>query len=246
MFLVLTYFWSLRVLYAYRYNTVQVTKFSSYYSEILDIIFDVPQSSILRLLLFNINTVDLFLIEHCRSVFKLCRKHPPPPYNYGNTFLGTISDLETRVDKLYVWFCYSNFKVKPSKCHLFLSPYNLKYINIKNSSTEGSSSKKFLEVTVDSNFTLEKHISEWCWKGNQKLHAIARCAKYMSTDKRRTLFKAFVYYQFNYCPLKRMLHKKELNNRINSLHEKASWLTYQNRNSSFDELQKLDKSASIH
>ena len=43
-----------------------------------------------------------------------------------------------------------------------------------------------------------------------------------------------------------MFHTKDLNNRINSLHEKALRLTYQNRNSSFDELLKLDKSDSLH
>ena len=43
-----------------------------------------------------------------------------------------------------------------------------------------------------------------------------------------------------------MFRTKELNNRINSLHEKAFSLTYQNRTSSFDELLKLDKSVSIH
>ena len=42
-----------------------------------------------------------------------------------------------------------------------------------------------------------------------------------------------------------MFHTKELNRRINSLHEKALRLIYQNRNLSFDEL-KLDKSVSIH
>ena len=68
----------------------------------------------------------------------------------------------------------------------------------------------------------------------------------MSTEKRRPLFKAFVVSQFNYCPLVWMFHTKELNNRINSLHEKALRLTYQKRNSSFDELLKLDKSVSIH
>ena len=52
--------------------------------------------------------------------------------------------------------------------------------------------------------------------------------------------------QFNYCPLVWMFRTKELNNRINSLHGKALRLTYQNRNSSFDELLKLDKSVSIH
>ena len=68
----------------------------------------------------------------------------------------------------------------------------------------------------------------------------------MSTEKRRTLFKAFVVSQLNYCPLVWMLHTKELNSRISSLHEKALRLTYQNRNLSFDELLKLDKSVSIH
>ena len=43
-----------------------------------------------------------------------------------------------------------------------------------------------------------------------------------------------------------LFHTKELNNRISSLHEKALRLFYQNRNSPFDELLKLDKSVSIH
>ena len=68
----------------------------------------------------------------------------------------------------------------------------------------------------------------------------------MSTVKRRTLFKAFVFFQFNYCPLVWMFHTKELNNRINSLHKKALRLTYQSRNLSLDELLKLGKSVSIH
>ena len=68
----------------------------------------------------------------------------------------------------------------------------------------------------------------------------------MSTEKRRSLFKYFVVSQFSYCPVVWMFHTKELNNQISSLNEKALRLTYQNRNSSFDELLKLDKSVSIH
>ena len=68
----------------------------------------------------------------------------------------------------------------------------------------------------------------------------------MSTEKRRLIFKAFVILQLNYCPLVWMFHTKQLNNRINSLHEKASRVTYQDRISSFSELLNLDKSVSIH
>ena len=131
-------------MYAYLNNRVQVTKVSSFYSEILEIIFGTPQSSILGPLSFNINITDLFLIEHYRSDFS-SYADDTCPYYCGNTFLEVISDLETTIDNLFDWFCCNNFNVNPSKCHLFLSPFNLKSTNIKNSSIEGSSSKNFSE-----------------------------------------------------------------------------------------------------
>ena len=187
-----------------------------------------------------------YIAQHCLLVMIEKMKEARDKNKVYAAVSEVISDLETTINNLFDWFCCNNFKVNPSKCHLFLSPFNLKSKNIKNVSIEGSSSKKFIGVTVDSNFTFEKHINELCKKGNQKLHALARCAKYMSTEKRRTLFKAFVVSQFNYCALVCMFHTKELNGRINSLHEKALRLIYQNRNLSFDELLKLDKSVSIH
>ena len=68
----------------------------------------------------------------------------------------------------------------------------------------------------------------------------------MSTEKRRLIFKVFIISQFSYCPLVWMFHTKQLNNRINSLHEKTLRVTYQDRNSSFTELLNLEKSVSIH
>ena len=133
-----------------------------------------------------------------------------------------------------------------SKCTLFLSPFNSKSINIKSSVIEGSSREKSLRITIDSNFTFKKHINELCKKENLKLHALTRCAKFMSTEKRRLIFKAFIILQFNYCPLVWMFHTKQLNNRINSLHESALRVTYQDRNSSFRELLNLDKSVFIY
>ena len=95
-------------------------------------------------------------------------------------------------------------------------------------------------------FSKVKHINELCKSGNLKLHALTKCAKFTSTDKRHLIFKAFIISLFNYCPLVWMFHTKQLNNRINSLHENALRVAYQDRNSSFNELLKLDKSVSIH
>ena len=47
-------------------------------------------------------------------------------------------------------------------------------------------------MTIDGNFTFEKNINELCKKRNLKLHALTRCAEFMSTGKRHLTFKAFV------------------------------------------------------
>ena len=45
--------------------------------------------------------------------------------------------------------------------------------------------------------------------------------------KKCLIIKAFIFLQFNYCLLVWMFHTKQPNNRINSLHEKALRVRYQ-------------------
>ena len=78
------------------------------------------------------------------------------------------------------------------------------------------------------------------------MHALARIAHYMDFEKRRSLMKAFVISQFNYCPLIWMFHNRALNNRINEIHERALRLVYQNKNLFFNELVELDSAVTIH
>ena len=69
----------------------------------------------------------------------------------------------------------------------------------------------------------------------------------MNTNKQRVPMKAFITSQFSYCPLVWMFHSRTMNNRINTLHEKALRLVYTNKpNLSFYELLKEDKSVKIH
>ena len=58
--------------------------------------------------------------------------------------------------------------------------------------------------------------------------------------------KAYIASRFGYCPLVWMFHSRSLNNKINSLHERAPRITYGDRLSSFENLLKKDKSVSIH
>ena len=79
-----------------------------------------------------------------------------------------------------------------------------------------------------------------------KNDALCRISSFMSLEKRRTLMKAFIESQFNYCPLIWMFHSRTLNNKISRIHERALRTVYSDYNSSFNELLDKDGSFTIH
>ena len=68
----------------------------------------------------------------------------------------------------------------------------------------------------------------------------------MDLAKRKSLMKAFITSQFNYCPLIWMFHSRQLNNRINKINERALRLAYKDNKLTFNDLLKLDNSVTIH
>ena len=60
------------------------------------------------------------------------------------------------------------------------------------------------------------------------------------------LFKTFIESQFSYCPLVWMFHNRDINNRINRLHERALRLVYNDFEIPFQELLHIDKACTIH
>ena len=57
---------------------------------------------------------------------------------------------------------------------------------------------------------------------------------------------AFITSQFGYCPLVWMFHSREMNNRINRIHERSLRIVYKNKQSTFQELLDRDKSVTVH
>ena len=68
----------------------------------------------------------------------------------------------------------------------------------------------------------------------------------MDEDKRRVLFNSYFLSQLNYCTLIWMNHKKSINKKINSLHERALRLIYCDHSSNFQELLQNDHSVTTH
>ena len=119
-------------------------------------------------------------------------------------------------------------------------------INVTHETNSNSSNQKPLGITFNTNFRFDDHVASFCKKASQKLNALTRVAQYMNFRQRRSIMKAFICSQFGYCPLVWMFHSRKINNRVNSLHERAVRVVYRDYKATFSELLSKDKSVTIH
>ena len=68
----------------------------------------------------------------------------------------------------------------------------------------------------------------------------------MNPAQRRSIMKEFICSQFGYCPLAWMFYSRKINNRVNSLLQRALRVVYRDYNATFSELLSKDKSVTIH
>ena len=132
------------------------------------------------------------------------------------------------------------------KCHLLVTRDTGVTTKIGELDVKSSREEKLLGVKIDSKLFFENHVSSLCKKVSQKLHALRRVVNFMDLAKRKSLMKAFITTQLNYCPLIWMFHSRQLNNRINKIQERALRLVYKDNKLTFDDLLKLDNSVTIH
>ena len=137
-------------------------------------------------------------------------------------------------------------KANPDKCHLLVTTNTLTSVNINGFQITNSTEEKLLGIKFDSKLSFENHVSRLYKKASQKLHALTRIVNYINLSKQKALMKTFVISPFNYIPLVSMFHSRKLNHCINSIHERALRVTYQDYQSTFLQLLQRDNSATIH
>ena len=236
---------SLKLINNYITGRTQRVRVNSKYSSWKDIIFGVPQGSILGPLLFNIYLNDLFMF--CGNSNLANYADDNSPYSCNKTIEQVISQLERDSVFLLNWVSQNGLKANPDKFHLVLSDSSVNYsLKIEEIFIQNSTNKKLLGVNIDNKFSFDKHVELLCMKASQKLHALSRISRYMDVKRRQCIMKAFIISQFGYCPLVWMFHSRKMNNRINKIHEISLRIVYKDNASTFRELLQKDNSVSIH
>ena len=103
-----------------------------------------------------------------------------------------------------------------------------------------------LGLLIDRDLSFTEYFSSLCQKAGRKLSLLAKISNQINFQERNILMKSFVEPQFGYCPLVWVFHGRELNRRLNHIHERPLSIVYKVYISSFNDLLKKDKFVSIH
>ena len=123
-----------------------------------DILFDVPQSSILGPLLFIISLEDLLFTVNNTETANYADLSKP--YIVSHNVDDLIASLEKSSKDLLRWFDDNLMKSNPHKCHSLVSSCEKIKIEIGNFKIENSTCEQLLGVHIDNRLVLGYLISE--------------------------------------------------------------------------------------
>ena len=189
---------ALRLIHDYLSNRKQPTKIGYNYSSWSEILFGVPQGSILGPLLFNIFLADLFFIVKDIDIASYADDNTP--FIVEDNIENVIASLEEATNALFDWFDNNRLTSNPHMCHALVSTN--KHLNMKvcDYTIGNSQCEKLLGVKIDVNLNFIEHISDLCKKANRKISALARIAPFVSIEKKKGSNECVFYHTVQLLP----------------------------------------------
>ena len=153
---------ALRLIHDYLINRKQRVKVNEVNSSWKDIIFGVPQGSILGPLLFNIHLCDLFYFLEDFDIASYA--DDTTIYTTEKNEESVIAALEKSSAILFKWFNNNFMKANNDKSHLLMSCKEQSSAIIESSCIKSSQKELLLGVTINNELKFDDHINYLCKK----------------------------------------------------------------------------------
>ena len=237
---------ALELIFSYLNDRWHRTKINTSFSTWAELLFGVPQGSILGPFIFNIYLNDLFYIFDNTSVCNIA--DDTTPYACDTNLSLLLHNLESDTMSAIMWFEANYMKLNEDKCHFLLAGNTPEFLwaKVGEKIIWESNHEKLLGIVIDKKLNFNKHLEIICKKVGAKVTALSRMIRIIPLEKKRLLMKAFIESQFSYCPLIWMFCSRKMNRKINYIHERSLRLVYNDYIASFEDLLKRDNSVSIH
>ena len=118
-------------------------------------------------------------------------------------------------------------------------------LNINNIKIRESQNVELLGLTIDNRRTFKDHINMLCRRASYKLHALRRIRKYLTFEKSKLLYNAFISDQFNYASIVWIFCRKQDYLVVEKIHYKALKI-FCNSNECYEELLIRNNEVSIY
>ena len=152
---------ALKLIKDYLSNRIQRTKVDEAFSTWNEIIYGVPQGSILGPLLFNIYICDIFLFSRGFNMANYA--DDCSPYEFSGTIGDVIQKLENDSRTLIDWYKMNYLKPNPDKWHLLLSDTGVDItISIDGKDIQNSMNEKIQGVHFDNKLNFKTHVTKLC------------------------------------------------------------------------------------
>ena len=152
---------------AYLKSRKQRTKIGSAFSDYLNILFGVPQGSILGPILLINFLSDLFYVD--KDLDYESYAVDTTPYVCRQNYADAIEFLEPSINNIFAWFQNNGLVAHSGKSHFLVSLHEKICLKILGSTIESSPSEELLGIIIDKELTFHKHITSLCPKLIKKL-----------------------------------------------------------------------------
>ena len=228
-----------------RYQRVKIGSVFSSYLEILRV---VPQVSILGLILFNIFIYDLiFFIQETR----VCNfADDTTKYSCSLNYKEAAHKLSNDTYIVLNWFKVNSMVANPGKFQMMF--FGSKIDNskiifaIESKQIKCKREVKLLGITIDEKLIFTRHTANICSLANNRLRALTRIRRFLSTEQRKYLSEAYIMSTFKYCLLIWMFCNKTSNSEGNKIHKLTLCLVHEIEDANFADLLLKINSWNVH